>query len=195
MPPDAPLLRLTTERLHVAQLPPDAAGRVLRYFEENRAHLEPVSPPRPATFHTPVYWRTRLAQDAEDARHGRSLRLYLLPREAPAGAAPVLGTVALADIRRGPLQACVLGYSLDHRHEGRGLMTEALRAVLAHALGPLGLHRVEANHLPENLRSAAVLRRLGFAVEGYARDYLAVGGRWRDHVLNALVADTPPPPP
>jgi ribosomal-protein-alanine N-acetyltransferase len=48
-----------------------------------------------------------------------------------------------------------------------------------------GLHRVQANHLEENERSARVLARVGFAREGLARNYLFINGRWRDHVLNA----------
>ena len=65
-------------------------------------------------------------------------------------------------------------------------MFEALQATLGHAFEVLRLHRVQANHLPENHRSARLLRRLGFRIEGLARDYLYVNGAWRDHVLTAL---------
>lgn len=188
MASEPPAVLLTTERLHVMMLPPDAAGRVLAYHQVNEKHLGPVSPARPPTFFTLMYWRTRLAQDREDFRNDVALRLYLLPREQPMTSAPVIGTVSLTHIRRGPIQACELGYGLDFRYEGKGLMTEALRAVCAYAFESMGLHRIQANHLPENLRSAAVLRRLNFAVEGYARDFLLIDGRWRDHVLTALVA-------
>jgi ribosomal-protein-alanine N-acetyltransferase len=186
---------LTTERLHLAMLPSDAAGRVLAYHQVNEEHLGPVSPARPPTFFTLMYWRTRLAQDREDFRHDVGLRLFLLPREQAMNSAPVVGTVSFTNIRRGPLQACELGYGLDFRYQGKGLMTEALRAACAYAFNAMGLHRIQANHLPENLRSAAVLRRLGFVVEGYARDYLLINGQWRDHILTALVAprDTPEP--
>lgn len=179
---------LTTERLWLALLPPDAAWRVLAYHEANREHFGPVSPARPANFFSVTYWRTRLAQDREDFRHDLSLRLFLLPRSEPLATAPVIGNISLTHIRRGPLQAADLGYALDHRHEGRGLMTEGLRAMCGYAFRTMGLHRLQANHLPENLKSAAVLRRLGFVVEGYARDFLLIDGRWRDHVLTSLVA-------
>jgi ribosomal-protein-alanine N-acetyltransferase len=43
-----------------------------------------------------------------------------------------------------------------------------------------------ANYIPTNERSGLLLKRLGFAVEGYARDYLLINGQWRDHVLTAL---------
>jgi ribosomal-protein-alanine N-acetyltransferase len=67
-------------------------------------------------------------------------------------------------------------------------MTEAVRAVCDYAFGPMGLHRIQANHLPDNHRSAAVLRRLGFTVEGLARELVLIEDRWRDHVLTALLA-------
>lgn len=66
-------------------------------------------------------------------------------------------------------------------------MHEALQAGIAYVFNELRLHRVMAGYMPRNLRSARVLGRLGFVIEGYARDYLLVDGRWEDHVLTALV--------
>ncbi|MFL5357972.1 GNAT family N-acetyltransferase [Archangium sp.] len=192
MPSDNPPVLLTTSRLNLALLPPDAAARVLAYHEANREHLGPVSPARPDNFFTVTWWRSRLAQDAEDWRRGIALRLFLLPREASLSSAPVLGSVSLTDFRRGPLQSAEMGFGLDVRHQGHGFMSEAVRAVCDYAFGPLGLHRIQANHLPENHRSAAVLRRVGFSVEGLARELVLIEGRWRDHVLTALLAPRPP---
>ncbi len=66
-------------------------------------------------------------------------------------------------------------------------MTEGLRAAIEFVFKKLNFHRVMANHLPENTRSEALLKRLGFEREGYAREYLFLNGAWRDHVLNSLV--------
>lgn len=192
MPSDISPVLLTTSRLNLALLPPDAAARVLAYHVANREHLGPVSPARPDNFFTVTWWRSRLAQDAEDWRRGLALRLFLLPREAPLFSAPVLGSVSLTDIRRGPLQSAEMGFGLDARHQGQGFMSEAVRAVCDYAFGPLGLHRIQANHLPENHRSASVLRRVGFSVEGLARELVLIEDRWRDHVLTALLAPRPP---
>lgn len=186
-----PLL-LTTPRLHLALLSPEAAERVLAYYEANREHLDPVSPERPATFFTLAFWRTRLAQDEEDWRGDVGVKLFLLPREEPLALAPVVGSVSLTNIRRGPLQSAEVGFGLDRGCEGRGLMTEALEAVCEYAFHTLGLHRLEACHLPENRRSAAVLARVGFKVEGYARELVLIEGRWRDHVVTARVAPAQP---
>ena len=65
-------------------------------------------------------------------------------------------------------------------------MYEALRASLDYVFQVLNLHRVMANFMPHNARSNGLLRRLGFTVEGYARDYLYIDGAWRDHVLTSL---------
>jgi ribosomal-protein-alanine N-acetyltransferase len=70
-------------------------------------------------------------------------------------------------------------------------MSEALRAGIAYVFETLGFHRIQANHLPANERSARLLRRLGFSVEGYARDYLYINGAWRDHVLTSLTSPRP----
>ena len=87
---------------------------------------------------------------------------------------------------RGPFQACSLGYAVAERFEGQGLMREALEAAIQFVFNELSFHRIMANHLPENFRSAGLLNRLGFKTEGLAPDYLHVGGQWRDHVLTAL---------
>ena len=79
------------------------------------------------------------------------------------------------------------GYGLDAQHTGRGLMNEALSALLDEAFSPaINLHRVQAAIRPENAASLRVVQRLGFREEGLARDYLYIDGAWRDHLLFAV---------
>ena len=99
----------------------------------------------------------------------------------------MVGAVSFADIVRGPYQGCKLGDGLAVASEGKGLMTEALECAIPYAFDALELHRITAGYMPHNRRSADVLRRLGFVVEGYARDYLKINGRWGNHILTALV--------
>ena len=58
-----------------------------------------------------------------------------------------------------------------------------------HALGTLGLHRIEVNIRPENTASLAVVRKLGFRREGLRPHYLHIAGAWRDHVSFALTTE------
>lgn len=181
---------LHTSRLVLFQPPPEAAQRVARYYDRNRAHHRPYDPRRPHAFYTAPWWTRRLALNREAAAADQSLCLFLAHHVD----GPILGSVNFTGFARGPFQCCKLGYSLDEQAVGQGYMTEALRRGIAHVFGPLGMHRIEANHAPDNVRSAAVLRRLEFVIQGYARDYLFIDGAWRDHVLTARTNPSPRPP-
>jgi len=174
--------RIETERLVLAIPEPSAAGEMLAYQRRNKAHFARWTPPRPAAFDTADYWERRIAGWREECRAGRSVRLAFTLRDAPDR---IIGTCALSEIVLGAFRACLLGYGIDHAHEGRGLMREAVEAAVRFAFETLELHRVMANYMPANERSGALLKRLGFVVEGYARDYLFIDGAFRDHVLTA----------
>lgn len=157
---------------------------MLAFALENREHLTRWQPPEPAGYDTEKFWREYLQRSRVDFIDGRSLRLVFFERGNPAG--PVIGECNFSNFVRGPFQACFLGYKIDYRHEGRGLMREGLTASISYVFENLRLHRIMANYIPTNERSGRLLRRLGFVVEGYARDYLLINGEWRDHVLTSL---------
>ena len=101
----------------------------------------------------------------------------------------LVGFVNINNVMRGALQSGHLGYGGFASHGGKGLMTAAVRAVVAVAFGGLGLHRLEANIQPGNERSIALVRRLGFWREGFSPSYLMVDGQWRDHERWAITAE------
>jgi len=107
-------------------------------------------------------------------------------RRAQDGA--LAGYAGLSNIVRGAFQSAHLGYYAFAGCERQGLMKAGLRLVLREALGPMGLHRVEANIQPDNLASLALVRSLGFQREGFSPRYLKIRGRWRDHERWALLA-------
>lgn len=85
---------------------------------------------------------------------------------------------------------CVLGYELAPAAQGRGLMVEALRAVLDWGFAPegMGLNRVEAMIHPANVPSLRLVEGLGFRREGLLREVAFWGGRHEDLELHALLA-------
>jgi ribosomal-protein-alanine N-acetyltransferase len=100
----------------------------------------------------------------------------------------MVGMFNISNMVLGPFRSAFLGYYAFAGHQGQGLMSEGLRAVVRHAFTSLKLHRLEANIQPDNASSIALVQACGFSLEGYSPRYLKVGGRWRDHERWAIVA-------
>lgn len=178
---------LETERLRLT-VPRETDARALHaYALRNQEHLAPWSPPAPPDWSTWSNARRRARDYQNQAGQGTCFRFWARPREQPDG--EFIGAITISQIVLGPRRACFLGYHVDFALQGQGYTGEGARAVLAFAFDTLLLHRVEATYVPHNERSARVLQRLGFEVEGLAKRYLFVGGRFQDHVLTALVND------
>ena len=90
---------------------------------------------------------------------------------------------------RGSFQSAFLGYYAFTPFDGTGRMEAGLRAMLREAFGTLRLHRLEANIQPENVRSIALVERLGFRLEGFSPGYLKIRGHWRDHERWAITRE------
>jgi ribosomal-protein-alanine N-acetyltransferase len=143
---------------------------------ENRAFLAPFEPEREERFYTVDGQREWIANDA--------LRAFAILDGDRIG-----GTVTMSNIVRGPLQSANLGYWVAERLGGRGLATAAVGGVAELAFGELGLHRLEAGTLVDNVPSQRVLEKNGFEPIGLARRYLRIAGEWRDHLLFQRTAD------
>jgi len=101
----------------------------------------------------------------------------------------LVGVFNLSEIVRGAFQSAYLGYYGFRAHAGRGLMKESLGLALDAAYGAVGLHRVEVNVQPTNVRSIGLVEAMGFTEEGFSRRYLRIAGRWRDHRRFAMLAE------
>jgi [ribosomal protein S5]-alanine N-acetyltransferase len=175
---------IETARLALTVPAPTDAHRMRDFALRNREHLAPWEPITSDEYYTLEYWSELLSLAAGEFARGESLRLILLDRANLSG--PIQGRCTFSNITRGPFQAAHLGYSLDKDAVGSGLMYQALPAAIDYVFQRMNLHRVMANYIPTNERSGRLLRRLGFTVEGYARDYLQIAGRWQDHILTSL---------
>lgn len=169
----------------------DDIPRIIAFYQGNAEHFRDTDPVRPPAFYTEDFWRHRLAELDDASRNDRLLHMFLFRRDAPD---TVIGVVNLSNFVRGAFQACHLGYAIARAEEGKGLMFEALGLAIPYAFQELRMHRIMANYLPGNVRSATLLARLGFVAEGYARRYLQIAGRWQDHVMTSLVNDDWTPP-
>jgi [ribosomal protein S5]-alanine N-acetyltransferase len=101
----------------------------------------------------------------------------------------LIGNVTLAEVLRGPLQSCFIGYYIDQNQNGKGYMTEAVRLTVDFGFNELKLHRIEAGVMPHNIRSMRVLEKAGFHKEGIARKNVNINGKWEDHQVLAIIAE------
>lgn len=171
--------RLTLEHISVAHAP-----LLAEFFSRNDARLARWDPPRPAGICSTRYWRAECERAVDEYNDGLVVRWVMF---SGADRSQVIGRVNYTQIARGPFQSCMLGYAIDAAFERRGLMQEALAATITHAFDVLRLHRIQANYIPDNVRSGRLLQRIGFRREGVAPQYLFIDGAWRDHVITALI--------
>ncbi|MCP4449077.1 MAG: GNAT family N-acetyltransferase [Myxococcales bacterium] len=178
------MLDLQTARLRLSRPGSEDAESMVLYATRNREHFAPWEPLRQEAYFESEFWSAEIVRRSKLMAAGHSL--FLILRDLDDGENRVLGHITFNNIVRGAFQAAHLGYALDSEAVGNGYMREALREAIDHVFADLGLHRIMANYMPTNHRSASVLKALGFVPEGFARDYLYLAGAWQDHVLTAL---------
>ncbi|OUZ12145.1 hypothetical protein BHE97_02840 [Aeromicrobium sp. PE09-221] len=158
-------------------LEPDDVSSLAAALLRNRDHLAPWEPQRSPEYYTSDGQLDRIERMLAGMAQGTQVPLVLSQDDH------VVGTVSVNDIVRGAFQNGHIGYWMDARFQSRGLMTAAVRQVVRFARDSLGLHRLQAGTLRENIRSQRVLERNGFVRFGLAPEYLRIAGRWQDHVL------------
>lgn len=136
--------------------------------------------------HSPAVFTAMLRNHRREARAGRMLPWGVFVQGRLAG------QVTVNSIVRGAFDCGFVGYWVDRRVAGRGVLPTALALALDHCFGPAGLHRVQADVRPENVASLRVVEKLGFRREGVHARYLYIDGDWRDHVSYALLREDAP---
>ncbi len=153
----------------------------------NAPWLRPWEATTPAFEHdVPSSYGAMVRRLRAEARDGRTMP-FALTHDGT-----FVGQVTVGGIARGSLQSAYIGYWIDQRYAGRGIMPTAVAMATDHCFTAGGLHRVEINIRPENAASLRVVEKLGFRHEGVRERYLHINGDWRDHVTFALCAEEVP---
>jgi len=174
---------LETERLVLRLATNEDISTILNFYLENRDFLTPYEPTRSQDFYTFRFWRDQVEKALIEFNYDQSIKFCIFKKTEPT---ILIGKINFHQILRGVCQSCLLGYSLAEQEQSNGYMTEALESAIHFIFAEINFHRIAANYMPRNQRSANVLKRLGFTVEGYARDYLLINGNWEDHILTSL---------
>ncbi len=98
----------------------------------------------------------------------------------------LIGTITFWNIQKEHYRA-EIGYALHTQFRGRGLMQEAMTAVLDYGFNTLNIHSVEANVNPGNAASIKLLERNGFVREAYHRENYYYNGHFLDSAIYSLI--------
>jgi ribosomal-protein-alanine N-acetyltransferase len=180
--------RVVTSR--VVLRPPRASDvpELRQLLRANTDHLRPWEPTsslsEDPTSLTAV--TNRVTRQRRDWKRGEAYTLLVTLR---ARGEPIVGRINLGGILRGAFQNAHVGYWIDREHQGRGLMTEALKGAIGFGFEAARLHRVQIAIMPRNAASLRVAAKVGGRREGLAERYLQIAGEWEDHVIFAITQE------
>ncbi|UCD94425.1 MAG: GNAT family N-acetyltransferase [Candidatus Zixiibacteriota bacterium] len=100
----------------------------------------------------------------------------------------VIGNVGIG-VKNVEHRQAQIGWLLGCRYQGRGIATEAVKALLTFGFGPLGLHRIFARTGSRNVRSWRLMERVGMKREAHLRQSHKVKGEWDDEFIYAVLAE------
>ncbi len=170
-PTDTLVPQLESERLRLSEIRPRDAEGVLAIFGSARAmefyDLEPLTELEQAQGLI-ASWGERVAQ-------GHGIRWGIRSKETG-------GLIGTCGFNRwsSRMKHATIGYDLRESEWGRGYAAEAVSRILEAGFGGElacgALHRVQADTVPGNQRSEALLRKLGFEEEGVRRQ----AGYWKE---------------
>jgi ribosomal-protein-alanine N-acetyltransferase len=153
----------------------------------NREWLTPweaTVPPGDTT--APATFRAMVRDLRHQARAGRAMPFAVTVDDV------FVGQLTVSNIVGGSARWAQVGYWIDQKYAGHGVIPTAVAMAVDHCLFEAGMHRVEIAIRPENTASLRVVQKLGFTEFGYAPRYLHIDGEWRDHRLFAITVEECP---
>lgn len=170
---------LETERLVLRQLRYEDGAEIQRYFTPELAKFYDWWPRTLADGRGFVRFFKTGYEEEQSIRWGITLK----PEDR------IIGTIGFSDFDH--FSRAELGYELSMDYWHRGIMTEALRAVIPFGFNELEMHRIQASVFPENQASIKLLERFGFRREGLLRKYTYIKYRdaWEDCLVLALLKE------
>lgn len=172
-----------SKNLLIRNLNLDDDNELLEYYIRNKKHLEKFEPKRDIHFYTKEVQKNILIEDYRQFLNGISIDFGIFIENK------LIGKIKLSNIVYGIFKNGILGYSIDYEYQGRGLMKEAVNAVIDYAFNEMELHRIEASALIDNEKSRGVLLGCGFSILGINKKYLFINGKWHDHITYYRIRD------
>ena len=162
---------IETERLILRKLTMRDASDMFRYCQDKEVARHVLWEAHTSILETRAYIRYNLYQ----YRSGEPASWGIVLRETNR----VVGTIGYMSYNADN-STVEIGYSLAREQWGKGLMTEALLAVIGETFRTLKVHRIEAMHFTDNPASGRVMEKCGMTHEGHMRERICCKGVFRD---------------
>ncbi|MGE5629197.1 MAG: GNAT family N-acetyltransferase [Solirubrobacterales bacterium] len=173
--------KLKGKDLELVVLTPEHSALMLEYYIRNKNYLKPFEPVRDETFYTMSSQRRTLIDEYKQYLNGEAITFGAFKD------GNLVGRIRISSIVYGTFKNAFIGYSIDEKEQGKGYAKEAVKLVCDYAFEYMGLHRIEAVTLIDNIKSEKVLMNCGFQKVGTSPKYLFINGKWRDHNNFALI--------
>jgi ribosomal-protein-serine acetyltransferase len=170
----------TSSGISIIPVAVEHASALASLVQKNIQHLQ-VFLPAVADLSSVEATRDHLRAAVERASQGEVFEWHLFVEGS------LCGSVRLKDIDRSDRKAKI-GYFIDYRFAGKGIVSSAVSSVLRFCFGPLNLNRVELRCATENVPSKRVAERLGFLQEGVLRQEEFLNGVFVDHHIYGMLA-------
>lgn len=171
--------QLETERLVLREIVPADADDLFRIFSDEESMQYWSSRP-----YTSVDQAGMLIESiAQQAREGTSIHWAITLR---GGNGRLVGKCGYNEWRKAHRRGDI-SYIAARELWGKGIVGEALCAVLDFGFGHMNLHSVEAGVTPGNNASTRMLEKLGFCLEGHLRESFLVEDVFVDSLIYSLL--------
>jgi ribosomal-protein-alanine N-acetyltransferase len=175
----SPFPTITTARLVLAQVQKADASALLSLRSDEKV-MQYIDKERTRTIEEAAAFIKRITDDANN-NEGITWRISL--KEDPS---TLIGTIGFWRIIKQHYRA-EIGYMLHPVHWGKGLMQEALNAVIDFGFNSMQLHSIEAHINPGNAASAGILEKMGFVREAYFKEDFYFRGKFLDSAIYSLL--------
>lgn len=169
-------MKLQGKDIYLKVLKPINAEQLLDFYSKNKKYLKPFETKRDSSFYTLQFQKNNLAENYRQFLNGTNVNFGIFK------GTDLIGKIQISNVVIGVFKSAFVGYSIDEQEQNKGYMKQSLLLLIKYAFGTMGLHRLEASTLTDNLRSQNVLKACGFDEIGISKKYLFINNMWRDHI-------------
>jgi len=161
------------------------ASMILLFCDKSKEIFEQYEIDKPLNFYTLAFQKKLIEAEYDGFLHGTYVRFYMFDRRFPD---KIIGTISFSDMKRTAFFSCQIGYKIDPDYINQGYGFKMLSNSIRIMENECNMHRIGAYILPDNQPSIKLVEKVGFQLEGIAKSYVLMNGKWIDHLSYAYIS-------